>query len=444
MNKSELNLLNNKRSFRRLGVCALSACLWLLSTLPAAASPVTAFGLDAESASQAMAVTASAKPLSAAATNPARLMDARGGEAALGIVVSEDQITINRKDAGLDTYVGWQVGLATPIPLGQIRDRIYAGFNLHVPYNGLYDVNNTAVADPVVWNNGSTARRLAMDAAFAVRLWERIAIGFGLHLMPLVTASVNIDFRGQNESSSSDVKVGYGLIPKLGFYAEPIQGLHLGFSYHAGMKLALNVPAEINISDAIGNIHVRLKGYAYTEPHTFTIGARYDFSRHAQSHLANFALDLDFAYRHYTDPIASSANVQLLDDDGGIMNETNRPYQEFNGSWSLRTALTWMPIDEISASVGYAFEKSAIPAQRNAFNVLDSDRNRIAFGASFWLPEPWLGSFGLGFSTAAQFDIYAERNMEKYEFLVGNPGFPSIHFEGYAFAWHGSILMRFE
>ena len=134
MNISEFNILNRRRIFRRYGGCAITAGLWLLYVLPANASPVTAFGLDAESTSQAMAVTASAKPLSAAATNPARLIDAIGCEASLGIVVSDDQLTINRSDANLDTYVGWQAGLASAIPLGQFRDRIYAGITLHLPY----------------------------------------------------------------------------------------------------------------------------------------------------------------------------------------------------------------------------------------------------------------------------------------------------------------------
>ena len=95
----------------------------------------------------------------------------------------------------------------------------------------------------------------------------------------------------------------------------------------------------------------------------------------------------------------------------------------------LESAIDWRPLDEITVSLGYAFEKTHVPAPRSIFNIIDGDRNQIAFGATFWLPDSWLNSFNLGFSTAAKFDFYDIRDVEKYEFLFGNPGFPALRFE---------------
>ena len=95
----------------------------------------------------------------------------------------------------------------------------------------------------------------------------------------------------------------------------------------------------------------------------------------------------------------------------------------------------------------HAFEKSPVPAQRAIFNILDSDRSQLTFGGTFWLPEAWLSWISpleIGFSTACKFDFYTTREMEKYEFLPGNPGFPSIRFEGYTFAWHGDLVFKFK
>ena len=421
------------------------AFLGLISPwVSAQAAPRDAFGLDAESAAQAMAVAAGAAPLSAAATNPAKLIDTRNIETSLGIAVADHGFKINRNTADLDTYVGYQFGVATQIPLGKYRDRLYFGANLHLPNDGLYEVDNTTAQTPIIYGFGADARRFTLDAALAVRIWERIAVGIGFHLIPDVTADVNIDFTQSEDASSSNVKVDYRFAPIVGIYAEPIDGLHLGFFYRAAARLSLEVPARVSVNSAMADINVRLLGYAYTEPHTIALGVRYDFSHLTSQDIQRFAAELDIEYRHYTYPLAQSAKVTIYDDNGEVIDESKTPYMEFHDAWAIRAALSWHPIDEITVFAGYAFQKSPIPAQRNVFNVLDSDFNRIAFGTTLWLPENWLGSFGLGFSTSAQFDIYATRDMEKYEFLHGNPGFPSIRFEGFRFAWHADILLRFE
>lgn len=410
----------------------------------AQAAPRDAFGLDAESSAQAMAVAAGASPCSAASSNPAKLIDTQNIEASVGITVADHDFKINRENAALDTYIGYQIGLAAQIPLGKFKDRLYVGTNIHLPNDGLYEVNNSMAQTPMIYGFGSDARRFSLDAALAVRIWERISAGIGFHLIPDVIADVNIDFTQSQDASSSDVKVDYKLSPIVGIYAEPITGLHLGLFYRAAARLSLNVPARVSVSNSIADINVSLLGYAYAEPHTIALGIRYDFSHLTTQNLKHFAAEIDFEYRHYSYPIAQSAKVTLYDNDGGILDESKTPYAEFDDAWAIRTALAWMPLDEITVFLGYAFQKSPIPAQRNVFNVLDSDFNRLAFGTALWLPAQWLGSFEIGFSTSAQFDFYAARDMEKYEFLHGNPGFPSIRFEGFRFSWHAAFLFRFE
>lgn len=391
-----------------------------------------------------MAVTASAQPVAASASNPARLIDARSIEASLGILVAGDQLRINRNSPSLDTYVAYQFGLAAALPLGNFRDRLFLGINVHLPHNSLYEVQNTAASTPVILDYGSDARRFSLDAAIAVRIWKRIAIGMGFHLMPNVNADVNIDFINENDSSYSVVNVDYKAAPSIGIYAEPIPNLHLGFAYRAATRLDLSVPAQVNVSNAIGNISVRLDGHAYSEPHDFKLGIRYNFSDLTDIQIARFALDLDFQLRYFPYPIATSANVTLYDDEGGVLNTTSSSHDNYNYAWALRTAVSWFPTDFISVALGCAFKKSPVPAQRNIFNVLDSDSTLLSFGTTLWLPEEYLGSFGIGFSTSALLEFHASREMEKYEFLVGNPGFPAIRFEGFHASFHAAILLRFE
>lgn len=406
------------------------------------ASPRDSFGLDADSTARAMAVTASASPRAAAGSNPARLIATRGIEVAFDLTVATDELSANGTPHDDETYVGYLVQAAMQIPLGRFRDRLFVGLNAHIPHNGLYQVVNSKAAEPVFWHTGSDARRFSFDAALAVRIWEQIAIGAGITLMPTVSADVHVDF--SHENSASRVEVDYHVAPVIGVYAEVIEGLKLGFSYRGEAHLELDVPATIDISENIGEVNAHLAGEAYAEPHLFSLGVAFDTAPYVASKLARLAAEIDFEYRIYQTQIATSADVQLFGESAGADVNERVEWSDFENAWSLRAAVSWMPLDEFTFSLGYAFEKTPVPAQRSVFNVLDADRHQCAFGASYWLPQNWLGGWDIGFSTAAKFDFYDTRDMEKYEFLVDNPGFPSMRFRGWAMAWHASIMMRFQ
>lgn len=389
-----------------------------------------------------MAVTAGAAPVSAAGSNPARLIDTKGIEVSAGLVVADDRLRINGEDAGLETYEGWRVGIAAALPIGKHLDRLFAGVSLHLPNDGLFDVENTAVDTPVVIRTGSQARRLSLDAAVAARVWERISVAAGLSLMPDVIADVNIDFTEDRAKSHSSVRVDYKLAPIVGIYAEPIEGLHLGVTWRGAAQLSLDVPAAIRVSESVGNIRARLKGYAYSEPHDIRLGIRYDFSRFVMDDLCRFEVELDAAYRHYTSPIATHAEVSLYDEEGNEMGATVRTPQAFKDAWEIRTVLIWRPMDGIDVSAAYAFEKTPIPAQSGVFNVLDGDRHVVAFGGSFWFSPEYAPE--MGFSVAAQFGIYMPRTMEKDIFAPENAGFPNISFRGFDMAFHIAYMIRFD
>ncbi|MBR4984116.1 MAG: hypothetical protein IKY83_00045, partial [Proteobacteria bacterium] len=425
-------------ALRAAGVAVICLC----AHAPCAdASPADAFGLDAFSAARGMAVTASADPVSAAATNPARLIDTRGIELAAGVLVADDGLRVNDSDAGLDTYLGYRLGIAAALPLGRFDDRLFAGVSLHLPHQGLYDVENTAVDTPVLIRTGSHARRMAVDAAVAVRVWERISVAAGLYLMPDVMADVNIDFTEDRAQSYSSVKVDYRLAPTVGVYAQLTEGVSLGLAWRGAAQLRLDVPASIRVSESVGNIRARLRGYAYSEPHDIRLGARYDFSHLVSDDRLRFQAELDVAYRHYTSPIATHAEVSLYDASGEEMDAALQTYQAFDDAWEIRAALVWNPMDGFSVSAAYAFEKTPIPAQSGVFNVLDGDRHIAAFGGTFWFSSAHAPDMGV--ATAAQFGIYTPRTMEKFVYAPGNAGFPNISIRGFDAAFHLAYMIRF-
>ena len=425
-----------------------SLCVCLATLLPviAHATPKNVFGLDAPNTARAMTVTASAPPTAAAATNPALLIQMAPDsiELTTDFMVADDKIKINGKNAGLDSYLAWQVALAAAIPLGSLRDRLFAGVNMHLPNDGLYHTHTPTIGEPVVFDFGTESRHLSLDAALGIRIWERIAVGIGFHLVPTTQGQANISFANQKESSSTDVKVQSQFAPIVGLYAEPVSGLHLGLSYHGAIRFEMEILADIFINDSIGSIHTKIKSASFTEPHALAFGVRYDFSELVSEKLARVAANLDFEWMHYDKPITTSSQIWLYDDGGSAVNSPENNHAKFQEGFSLRTAIDWMPLDELTVSLGYAFWKTPIPAQRGAFNVLDSNRHNLAFGAVYWLPDALMGSFDMGFATAMKFDFLQKRQMEKFEYLPGNPGFPYIELSGMNFVCHFSLMMRFQ
>ena len=425
-------------------VWAAFAVVGLSSAGEVVGAPLASFGSDPESAARAMAATASVNATAAAAVNPARLIDAKGVDLSLGIIVADDAIKIQRKDAGLPTYVAYQLGMAAALPIGDWRDRVFFGVDVHLPGDSLYSVDNTTQDDVVVLHLGNDARRFTLDASLGFRLWERIAVGIGVHVIPDVVADVVIDFTDEAQNSESHIEVGYKFAPIAGFYAQFGDYIHLGVAYRAATRLALDVPARVSVSESIGQISTRLEGYAYSEPHDISLGLSVDFSPFVETPLARFAFHAAAQIQYYPYPLIHSARVTLYDENGETISESTHADTQPNLAYALRAALDWRPLDEISVSLGYAFEKTHVPAPRSIFNIIDGDRNQIAFGATFWCPESWFKSFNLGFSTSAKFDFYDIRDVEKHEFLFGNPGSPALRFEGYAFAWHAALRMQFQ
>lgn len=411
-------------------------------------APNDIYGIAPQSVARAHTDTAYAPATAAPAANPALLMRANGIEMQLGGAIQIPALkikTANGEDPAPDPDGGFQFALAANLPIGSLRDRLYAGFHLYMPYGRLYQLDNTQERDVVIPNAESETNRFALDLALAVRVWKNIAIGAGVHIAPDVAGNVDIDFSNDGKNSSSHINVDLKFAPTAGIYAN-FDALYLGVAYRGQSRLSFDVPARVYVSDAIGPIHTRLSGYAYTEPHTVAIGARYDFSHLAPLKLLRFAVGADLEYRIYDFPIDLTANVTLYNDAGEVLSESDENFARYQNTFRFSAAVDWMPVDGLTVMAGYGYEQSPIPAQRGAFNVLDADRNQLAFGVTYWLPKNLLNSFGLGFSTAARIDFYDSRDMEKYTFLGGqnNPGFPHIQFSGFSAIWLGAIHLRFE
>ena len=417
-----------------------------MSLLPVVAKsgPLDAFGVSASAAARAGSGAADASPADAALLNPARIASTQTVELSAGIVVSEDGFKINGKDASLDRYVGFNLGVAARVPLGSLNDRLFVGLVAHFPTEGLYDVSNALPDEPRILFRDANDRHFELASAAAVRLWRTLAVGTGFTLMHDVQGNVSIDFRADNNAHTTDVRVNYNFAPVLGITASPIEGLEVGFVWRGSHRTSLNIPVDVIVSEQIGAIHTSVKGVAFGEPDRFSLGASYDFSSLTDNALSRFKGRIEFGYDHYRDDVASISSVTLFDDAGGVLDTSDERPFKFDDAWYIAASLDWMPFDALTVTAGYAWHTTPVPAQRGILNILDASHHTVSFGLAGWLPETWLSSpRQIGFSTAATFNIFQKREMEKHEILVGHYGYPGITFEGFDCSWHFTLHLNF-
>jgi len=426
----------------RIG-CVLGLGMGLLAA-PLQASPVEVFGLDAPSTARAMAVTADGDATGAAATNPARLIAARGFETSLGAVVSADALRVDKQESGLPTYVGYQLGVAFAVPIASMTDRVFLGVTAHFPHGNLFTLENPANETPRVLFEGSHSRRMALSAALGVRIWGDIGLGVGFSLLPDVSGRVSIDFTDRASLNSTQVDVSYNFSPTVGLYARVTDGLRLGLSYRAAHRSSLDVPVDVVIGDGVGAIRTSVSGYAFGEPHALSFGAAYDFSSLSTCDLCRFSARVETQWRRYDARAASASRVTLYDEAGNVLETGLVLDYDLSDSWRVAGSFDWQPIEGLTGSIGYGYQTSPVGAQRGVLNVLDAGHHDITFGLSYWLGPEVLAVPRLGVATSARVRLYETRAMEKYEWLPNRPGFPAIFFGGESFSWHFTLMLRFE
>lgn len=420
---------------------SLTVLLWYGN---AQAGIAETYGASSMIVGRAGAGAADAPSPDAALLNPALLSLAERIDFAFGINVAKDALRINDKDADPGTYIGYNIGVAARVPLGSFDDRLFVGLKLHLPQEGLYDLQTALPDQPRILFHDAHVRHFDLAFGLSLRLWRSLAIGAGFTLLPDVDGTVSIDFRNGSDAHATDVSVGYNFAPALGLYASPLPGLHLGFSWRGAHRTSLNIPVDVVVSDQIGAIHTAVTGVAFGEPDRFLFGLSYDFSALAANPLTRFTARAEFGYEHYREDVASVSSVTLYDDDGKVLDVSETRAFQFEDSWHIAASLDWRPLDILTLTAGYAWQTTPVPAQRDVLNILDASRHTLSFGLTGWLPRAWLSvPRQIGLSTSAMFSFYQRREMEKYALLHGNYGYPGITFDGISFSWHCALLLSF-
>jgi long-chain fatty acid transport protein len=412
-------------------------CLVSLEGRRASAHPFDTWGFTSRDIAMGGAATASATDVDAAYYNPAAATRARALVVNLGLLVADDFLEVlgldvgpaerPRSVTGPDTHVLLELGLATPIPLGEVlKDRLFLTLALALPYDGFYDVDqpdDEEIAFPF-WD--ARNRRIVFTAALAGRIFDWLSVGVGFTILPDVLGEVRVSLSGEAARNASHVQVDYDFGATAGLLVEPLDWLAFGVAYRQAQGTTIDLPVAVDVFGGTSPVSARVTAPAYSQPHEVALGVQV-------RPLPTLTLAADVTWYDYSSFRFSSPDVVVY---GAETPERPAARVRMRDVWAPRLGAEWQALPWLALRGGWAYVASPVPRQEGATNLLDADRTVLALGLGFDLPGEWLGDVvrRLSVDLHGQVAVLRERQFEKMAFLPDNPGYPRIGVSGGTFS----------
>lgn len=417
-----------------------------LAAVRASANPLDNFGYTSRLIGMGGAGTAAAGTYDAAYYNPAGLGLLNGTE--LGIGVQLYRPFLKATTHALDTMTGrleattadraaklgtlYDIGLASPIPLGKGLDRVlFVGLNVVVPGTTLYEIRERPRNEAYFPFLEDRNRRLVLNAAVAAR-WKWAMLGVGLSMLPDVTGRVTVDFRGADGDNRVDVDVGAHVSPNVGLLFEPVQGLLLGVTWRGANRTYLELPVSMTVSGG-SKFDARVVAYDWSTPHELAIGASWNDG--------NWLVTGDLTVSFFRQFRQSSPSVVVGNSAGGAKSPAWEPAPALHDAVTVRVGGEYRVLPALLVRAGFGYQQSPVPAQTDVSNLLDGDR--------------LTGSVGLGFDASGvggppiDVDVHfagtglLTSRSEKTLFAPENPGYPWVEGSGWILNAGLSAKVRF-
>ena len=418
-------------TIRRATTCFLLAASVLLAPAGARAHPFDTYGFTSRAIAMGGAATAAATDLDATYYNPAAVARTRGLVAGAGLLVADDFLTVDGDDAGLDTQVLLEIGVAASLPLGEVmRDRLFLSLVIALPHSGLYDVvqpDDAAVGFPF-WD--ARNRRVVLSGVLAARITDWLLVGLGTTMLPDVTGAVQVDLAGSSGRNATQVAVDYNFAAVAGVLAQPLPWLAFGVTYRQAQATRIDLPVDVDVIADFPPVSARVVSPAYALPHELAFGVEV-------RPLETLTIAVDLTWYHYSQVRYSSPDVTVFDTGGEIVQESRAARSAFHDVFAPRLGVEWRALPWLLVRGGYAWIGSPVPAQTGVTNLLDADRNVLSLGLGFDLPGEWFGGAirRMAIDVHGQLSLLRNRAVAKEEFLPDNPGFPRISLSGGTFSF---------
>jgi long-chain fatty acid transport protein len=374
-----------------------------LSSVPAYANPLDAFGFGSRGAAMAGATSADSHGVWANYENPAGLAHARSLELAVGYFRADHALDLDRKDARIDPVKGVVFGFVLPGTVFGVP--VAVGLGAHVPDDRLSRVRAHAEDEPRWELYDNRNQRLFLAAHAAVRPIPWLALGVGYATMAdtkgsiAVTGLANIfspdDSQLRHEVDAELAAVRY---PQAGARVDLGPDVSLGLVYRGEYRMQLDLAAHL--AGSLSEITTARYDLATRSVNAFVPAqAALGASWHAFTRVrAN--LDLAFVrWSAYVPPVAVvTADVSVPPPPGGFPAGIRPPSAPVTAPVTpidmkdrlvprlgVEVLAMTGPRVDVLVRAGYAFERSPIPPQTGATNYVDADRHVVAGGAGLRL-----------------------------------------------------------
>ncbi len=379
------------------------------------ASPADAFGLGSRSTALGGAVSASCADFSANYYNPAGLVQAQGMQLSLGTMWAEHALEMNGRDSQVDPVHGLVGGLVAPGKLGSLPFAF--GIAAHLSDERISRARTVRQDQPrwVLYDNRSQLLYLAVNGALRPLPWWSVGGGVaflastrgafsvrGTAVLPNGTGQRSeFDSRLEHEVDADLTSVRY---LQLGTTLHPSEDWAVSLAYRQSAKIALKIGAELRgtvdaqilqvpayyaLDSRTANAYLPeqwVLGAAYHPTPRWTLGADLQLVR----------------WSGYESPVSRSSTVLEVEVPGNLVDipASPKPSKVIAPGFSDRLvprvgAEVRLPVAtavELPLRLGYALERSPVPAQTGLTNFVDADRHLLSAGAGVaWLrPGAWL------------------------------------------------------
>jgi long-chain fatty acid transport protein len=399
---------------RTSGAMLLAAALLTCSARQAAANPPDTYGIGARSTALGGAVTAGATDFSAGYYNPAGLARSSGTELSLGYKFAAHRLKLGGQDSRLDPVRALVGGV---VARGAVADvPVAVGVTAQIATERLSRIRTRRAEEPRWLLYDDRPHLLYLSLSAAVRPFAWASLGAGIAMLSSTQGSFTVtgtvvqpDDGGASQNDSQlrhevDVDLTSRRYPLLGVALMPADELSVAVVYRGQATVAF---------DMAGQLQGDVQTAAFTVPAAYEVLSRSTsefvprqvaVGVHAEP-LSRLSLELDVVYVNwgaYQSPFSrtdSQLTFEAPADLLGLPADTGTsppPDPQFEDRLVPRIGVEYVaqPAQVLAVPIrlGYAFEKSPVPAQTGRSNLVDNDRHVVALGSGFVWQDParWL------------------------------------------------------
>ncbi len=368
----------------------LAAAAFALAALaaPAArASDMDQFGFGARPISMGNAFTALATDFTGAYYNPAAPAASKnlsvGAGFSYGHYALEYTSETGPNDADVedqDALSAFTIGFSTPLDQepDSFLSRFALALGLFLPTRAIVGAEiETAPGTPQYFLYGSRRDKIGITAAVAVRVLpidpggeQILCVGGGATILADISGEFTFDLSASAARSVAvEQKLSHDAAPNFGIFFWPAPWISLGVAYRGELSLKADFDVQI-VVDGTNLFPLVLEAVTLFQPQQVAAGVAVD-----PFEWLTVSFDVTWAnWEAYEDPFVTIRPV---------VPQADVPFRDI---WIPRLGVEVEPLHGVAIRGGYYYQRSPIPSQGGATNLIDLDKHVLSFGAgwTYW------------------------------------------------------------